>query len=278
MRDVEMPASDGFKLAATVFEKGGPDALVINSATGVPRRFYRHCAAWFAERGYQVVTYDYRGIGDSGPGRLRGFKARARDWGLQDMRGALEWVQATYAPRKTFVLGHSIGGQLPGLIENTSAIAGMVGVSAQSGYWGVQGGSEKQKVWFYMYVLFPLLTTIYGYLPWRMFGSGEDLPLGVAREWSSWCRSRRYLFDDATLPLHNYQRFTSPILAYSFVDDAWGTRRAVDEMMSGYSASDVERRHVGPDDVGMKRIGHVGFFRPEGERLWEQALSWFGER
>ena len=39
--------------------------LLINSAMGVRRRFYRHLAGHLAEQGIGVLTYDYRGMGDS---------------------------------------------------------------------------------------------------------------------------------------------------------------------------------------------------------------------
>ncbi len=37
----------------------------------------------------------------------------------------------------------------------------------------------------------------------------------------------------------------------------------------------VELRHVDPGDVGLDRIGHVGFFRPESRPLWDDVISWF---
>ena len=60
---------------------------------------------------------------------------------------------------------------------------------------------------------------------WSWFSSAEDLPKGVALQWSRWCRDRQYLLGDNALPLHRYDTFTAPVLAYSFSDDKWGTRR-----------------------------------------------------
>ena len=67
--ETRIPARDGYALAATLYRPTGAarGAVIVSSATAVPRRFYRHFAAELAGAGYTVVTYDYRGIGDSAP-------------------------------------------------------------------------------------------------------------------------------------------------------------------------------------------------------------------
>jgi predicted alpha/beta hydrolase len=87
-----LTAADGRWLSARWFEPAGQPAravAVVNAATGVPQRFYRHFALWLAARGYAVLTYDYRGIGESRQGPLRAETARMRDWALLDMPAAL---------------------------------------------------------------------------------------------------------------------------------------------------------------------------------------------
>ena len=60
--------AQGFALASSVFETPRSDTIVvINAATGVPRYFYRHFAAYLRDQGWTAVTYDYRGIGGSAP-------------------------------------------------------------------------------------------------------------------------------------------------------------------------------------------------------------------
>jgi len=281
MIDRKIPARDGLELAATLFDPAaGPSrrVVVVNSATAVPRSFYRRFAVFLAEHDYSIVTYDYRGIGGSRPASLRGFQATMRDWGLLDMAGVIDWMHDRYRPSRLFVVGHSVGGQLMGLLHNAHLVDGMLCTSAQSGYWRIQGGAQKWFVGAYMYLAFPLLPRLFGYFPWTWFGATEDLPHGVALEWSRWCRSPRYLLEDPDLPeLANFPGFGAPILAYSFEDDDWGTRRAVDQMMSAYSGARVERRHVSPGDVGMERIGHFGFYGNGAETLWNQVRNWLDD-
>jgi predicted alpha/beta hydrolase len=263
----------GFALASSVFEAPRSDTIVvINAATGVPRYFYRHFAAYLRDQGWTAVTYDYRGIGGSAPPKLRGFEARMRDWALLDMSSVFDWVAAEFQPRRIFSVGHSFGGQGLGLIDSPHCISAAVGVSAQSGYWRVQVGREKYKVWFAVTVLIPVFARLFGFFPWSKLAPGEDLPKGVALEWARWARSRNYLLDDRALPLERYESFEAPILAYSIDDDGWGGPTAVDAMMRAYP--NVTRRHLVPAEFGLDRLGHTGFFRKGREPIWNEMVAW----
>ncbi len=124
----------------------------------------------------------------------------------------------------------------------------------------------------HMHLTFPLLASVFGYIPWSKMGSSEDLPKGVALEWARWCRDPRYLLGDDSLPLTRYGEFEAPVLAYSFSDDKWGTARAVDAMMGAYP--NVQRRHVEPTAAGFGSIGHFGYFRPSAAGLWSETIAW----
>ncbi len=271
--DFTLVAADGCELAATVYgRRQAETALIVNGATGVPRHFYRAFATHLVRRNWAVLTFDYRGIGDSAPRSLRGFDAGIRDWALHDMPAAIDWVGETLSPKRVFAIGHSFGGQTLGLCENAGRIDAMVAVSAQSGYWGVQPGAERLRVGVAVNVIIPLLTRVIGYFPWRWFASAEDLPRNVALEWARWCRQRNYLLDDTSLPLHRYKDFEAPVLAYSIDDDGWGSSRSVDEMMHAYV--NVTRRHLIPAEYRLERLGHMGAFRRGSEGLWDEFAGW----
>ncbi|MBX2796039.1 MAG: alpha/beta fold hydrolase [Myxococcales bacterium] len=273
MQDIRVPATDGFSLAATRYDPAMASGrtVVMSSGAAIPRGFYRRFSTALASAGYRVITYDYRGIGDSRPRSLVGFDASMRDWGLRDMQGVVDFVRAEWPDDRLLLVGHSAGGQLAGLLERPQDPAGMVTFCSQSGYWGLQGGSQKAVVAALAYLGGPLLTRVMGYFPWKQLG-GEDLPAGVGQEWMRWCRDPQYLLGDASLPLERYRTFTTPVLAYSFDDDSWGTERSVDTMMAAYPQ--VERRHVRPSDAGMRRIGHTGAFREGADSLWTDVIHW----
>ncbi len=125
---------------------------------------------------------------------------------------------------------------------------------------------------FHTHLTLPVLAKFMGYVPWSRFSKAEDLPKGVAEQWSGWCRSRNYLFDDATLPTERYARFTAPVLAYSVEDDHWGTARAVDEVHAHYP--NVTRKHLDPATDGLPPVGHFGYFSRRNEVRWGDAVDW----
>lgn len=273
-----IPARDGFDLAATIYQpqttedQPSETVVIINSAMAVPRRFYRYLATYLAQSGFTVVTYDYRGLGESRPASLRGFEATATDWALLDMAGVVDWVHTTFEPQQLIHIGHSFGGQVVGLLPNGDQIDGVITLCSQSGYWRLQGGMQKGLVAFHEYVTLPLLSQLFGYMPWSRLGASDDLPKGVALQWAKWGRHPLYLLGDDSLPLARYRQFAAPVLAYSFDDDDWGTRTAVDALMLNYP--NVERRHVVPAEVGLKNIAHFGYFRPDASRLWADLVDW----
>ena len=55
-------------------------AVVIAPAMGVAQEYYEPLANWLSQKGFLVVTFDYRGTGRSLKGSLRGFEADLFDW------------------------------------------------------------------------------------------------------------------------------------------------------------------------------------------------------
>ncbi len=276
-RQVLVPARDGFQLAATVFEpRNWTRVAVMNSATAVPRGFYKHYAKALAESGILAITYDYRGIGGSRPKSLRGFQAQTRDWALKDMSGVVDWATEEMKPGKLFMIGHSVGGQVTGLIDNADKVDGMLTYSSQSGHWRLQVAEQKWVVGFHAWVTLPVSAMIMGYMPWSWAGGAEDLPKGAALEWSRWSRHPDYLLGDPTLPLERFESFSAPVLAYSIDDDKWGSAQAVDAMMKAYP--NLERRHLVPSEHNLDRVGHMGFFRRSSSGLWQEGIDWLHEQ
>jgi predicted alpha/beta hydrolase len=52
----------------------------------------------------------------------------------------------------------------------------------------------------------------------------------------------------------------------------------VDAMMSYYTGVSLERRHVTPEDLGVDKIGHLGFFMPTARALWREVDEWLAEK
>jgi predicted alpha/beta hydrolase len=276
VQDISIPASDGFLLAGTLYEPESAAGcyVLVASATGVRRRFYDKFARFLCVRGFGVVAFDYRGIGDSKKGSLIGFRASMRDWGEKDLAALIDWTAAR--SDRLMAVGHSAGGQLFGLAPNNRKVAALVAVAAQSGYWGFWPFPRKYLMAALWYAFVPGLTRACGYFPAKRLHLGEDLPAGVAREWARWCRNPVYMIDADRLPERRFfETFRAPIRHYSFEDDAYAPKAAVDYLAGCYCNAPKEARHVRPGDVGAAAIGHFGFFRGKNKcRLWTETAEW----
>ena len=273
-QDLRIPARDGIALAATAYEPRGAAglAVVINGATGVPRGYYRAFADYLAGHGCAVLTYDYRGIGGSRDG---GGGARMRDWGEHDLAGALAWMER-YPPRLPLAaIGHSAGGWLMGLADNNRCAGAALMVGSQVPYWRhwpTLGG--KLVTWATMHLLIPGATRLCGHLPGAVFG-GEALPPGIALEWARWSRHRDFLVDDAGQPLReHFREYRNPVRLIAVSDDIFAPPPAV-RALSTWFGGETEVQTLRPRDVGLRRLGHFGWFRKDMPRQhWDEALRW----
>jgi predicted alpha/beta hydrolase len=276
-------AADGFPITARIFEPSGPAlaTVVIQGATATPQRYYRGFARACRVAGYRVVTYDYRGIGES-TGAEKGARGMTMsDWALQDTAAIHRMVAEVY-DEPTIIVGHSFGGQALGLVDPPPRLAAVFLVASQLGYvghWPVLRGLGLRLLWR---GVVPVLTAITGRMPgWAGLG-GVDLPAGVARQWARWCLHPDYLMSEHPDAWARFERWSVPILSVSFSDDPIAPRgavRALGALLDNGepSAPNLVRREVTPADYGLRKVGHFGFFRSAGASLWSQALQFFDD-
>ncbi len=280
-------AGDGYRLAAqrypVPYQQGATRArIVVAGATGVPQRFYRRFAQHAAAQGFETLTLDYRGIGQSKPASLRGFEMDYRDWARQDLAAAVD-LCAEACSRDglpLFMVGHSYGGHAFGLLPNHARVAGLYTFATGAGWHGWMPPLEQLRVQLMWRVIGPVLTCWKGYLPWSLLGMGEDLPLDVYRQWRQWCRYPRYFFDDPALGdevAAQFAQVRTPIVAANALDDLWAPPASRDAFMAGYRQSGWRALDIHPSE-SIGPIGHLGYFRPAAQPLWQGVLDWFASR
>jgi predicted alpha/beta hydrolase len=272
-------ALDGYPLATRRFAVPGPSRpLVVAGGTGIPMMFYRRFARYAALRGFSVTTFDYRGIGESAPKRMRGFEVDLRDWARLDLAAVLADTVRRAGGTPVHLVGHSYGGHALGLIPDPDTVKDAYLFGTGSGWAGWMPFLERWRVRVMWNLVGPVVTRTYGYLPWSMIGMGEDLPLTVYRQWRAWCRYPRYWFDDPDLgpELRDlFARITIPVTAANAADDLWGTYASRDAFVPYYRHADLSTIDVDPAERGLPPLGHLGYFRAGAEPLWQQALDWF---
>lgn len=275
---MSLTARDGFTLAGTLYEPADDSerTVVISSAIAVRRRYYNPFASFLCSQGLRVITFDYRGIGDSLRSSIKEAKGTMRDWGENDLAGVLDSVATRWPHARLQVVGHSAGGQFVGLAPGNQRIHALLTVGAQSGYWRLWPWPRRYLFAILWYLLMPGLTRLLGYFPAKRLGLGEDLPSGVALEWARWCRSPAFIIDTDGSPLRkHFKTLARPILAYSIADDPLAPQQAVEVLLSYYSSASIEHRHIHPPDLGVAPLGHFGFFRDKSQTtLWQDSLKW----
>lgn len=273
-----LPLANGETIAIQCYE---PDvapraSVIVPCAMGVAQRFYSHFAEWLARQGYVALTFDYRGIGQSAPASLRGFEVDIFGWATQDCAAVIDYLKARHPDLPLYWVGHSLGGQLLGLIPNRDKIDRVVTVATGSGYWLENSWPTKRIVWWLWFVVVPLTIRLVGYFPGKRLRKVGNLPKGVMAQWRRWCLDREYVVGaEGDHVRAAYASVRTPILSLSFTDDEMMSAQGVRSLHSLYAGAPIEYRRIAPRDIGVTKIGHFGFFRPQfQESLWPIVKEW----
>jgi predicted alpha/beta hydrolase len=286
---IAIAARDGYRLQGLRWQHASSDqparpVVVINPATSVQSRYYARFAAFLFAHGFDVVTYDYRGIGGSRPRTLRGFDASWIDWGTQDFEGVLRFVAAGFPGQPVQVVAHSVGGFLIGLAESNHLISRVFTMGAQFAHWRDYARERRLSLLWKWHVVMPALAALLGYFPGKRLGWMEDTPRGVVHDWTA----RHPRFEDAyrsgrrAMTAHERQglvdRFAEmrgAILALSVTDDEFGTVPAIERLLGYFTRSETTHLRIAPAMLGLETIGHFAFFNNRFEHtLWQIPLGW----
>ncbi len=265
---LEHPSGD--VLDATLYPGQGRGQVVLAGATATPQAFYRRFAEWLSDAaGVDVITFDYRGVGRSRHGSLKGLDLGYREWAA-DLALA---IGAASARGPVAVVGHSFGGHAFGMTSAHADTLGLYTFGTGTGWSGFMAPEEARRVWLMWNLLAPPLVASHGYLPFSKLGMGEDLPRGVYRDWKRWCRGRDYFFDDDQAEFtEEFDRVNVPVVGVASTDDAWAPPSSLAAFMSHYPRATL--RTVRPALLGLEAVGHMGYFRPEAQELWADVARW----
>lgn len=280
MMQTSVLAVDSASLAVRTYAPATPPLanLVLGAAMGVRQAYYEPFARWLAEQGYRVTTFDYRGVGDSRGaawrGSLRGFQADLRDW-VRDYEAVVAQARAACPGAPLYLLGHSLGAQLPGLFQHPEQVDGLLSLASGSGYWRDNAPQLRRSVPYFWWVLVPLATRLFGYFPGRRLGKVGDLPAGVILQWRRWCLDPRYSVGaEGPAAEQSYARVRYPVLALSVQDDEMMTLRGTQSLIGFYANAPRRIEVVQPAEALARRIGHFGWFRESFRAtLWPRTIA-----
>jgi predicted alpha/beta hydrolase len=178
-------------------------------------------------------------------------------------------------------LGHSLGGQIVGMVPSRHRLHSVTTIACGSGYWRQNALGLRWRAPLLWHVIAPLAMTVSGYFPGRRLGMIGDLPLQAMRRWRSWCLQPDYFMADPAMNADDalrrqYAALRMPLLSLSFADDEYMSARNIDALHGYYARATRTMRRITSQDVGGQRVGHFGFFRETfRESLWPQLPVWW---
>lgn len=285
-------AADGYPLRGRLWhpvaDSGRRPAVVVCCATGVAARYYGRFAEWLAGHGFPVLTFDYRGIGESRYGSLRGLRATKHDWGALDTDAAIRVLTDRYPDRRRVGIGHSIGGFCLGSAPANTLLERLLLVGSQYAYWPDYAVRERSRYVLRWHVLMPVLALTMGYFPGKRLGWLEDLPRGVALEWGLrlWPEfDRLYAYlpgargrPDGPAARAAFAGFRGEVLACAATDDPYATPAAMGRLLGCFVSARTRQVQVRPDRFGLTQIGHFAPFHSDmSGTLWPLAMRWLRE-
>lgn len=271
MQKLSFVTQDGYLLSGRLYRKAVTSdklPILIGAATGIKQGFYQPFAQWLAAQGHDVMTFDFRGIGDSLYGRVSDSTASISQWGQFDLPAALQTLLAQSRATRAILVGHSAGGQLLGLMPNHAQVARIIAIAGSSGRLSGLAGRTRWLAPVMFYGIFPVSTLIKGYAATKSLGMGENLPKQVGAQWRDFCRRGGYAINASRRGVPSYhEQITTPIIAFHASDDEIATLANVQDFLNTFS-SHTECITVQPADYGYRSIGHMALLRPSHDRLW----------
>ncbi len=279
---IRIECSDGFALGGHRWEPrrhddGPPRVVIVTAATGVVAGYYHRYAAFLAEAGFHVITFDYRGVGHSRPDRLRGMRCRWQDWGRLDFDAVVASVRSRWPDGQIQVVGHSVGGVVPLWAVRSTEITRMLTVGGQYNWWRDWSPSARRVLFWRWKVATPVLAVLYGYLPAKRLGWMEDVPRGVALECA---RRRRRMEDNYPRSERAQVRATAAavgaaVLAVATTDDDYATVGAVRRPLDYLHDAPRIQVMIPPAALGYDVVGHFGLFHSRHrDDFWRMSLRW----
>lgn len=276
MKRIDILTEDHYSLAAHLFEPqiSNQKVLLINSATGVKQQIYFSVAQFFADHGFTVITYDYRGIGLSKPHKMRGFEASMRVWGTTDYKSLTDYIKSNFEDYKKYCLGHSVGALILGMNPDSEIFEEFIFVGTQNAFVGNLRLKTKIEAYLGFGIVQPLCTLFLGYFPASWFGLGESLPSGSAFDWRILILNKKSTNNLLEKSADFSKKLRQKVLVIWAEDDAWLTEKGVKSLLENtYANLRPTYRHIYTSESEKGEIGHVNFFRSYNRKLWKILLD-----
>lgn len=249
-------------------------SILIAPAMGITSKYYIQFATWLHEQGFTVMILDYSGTGLSGSENIKNCNVTFKDW-VKNIETAGKELKEANPTLPLIFLGHSIGSQLFGFIEDTKLFDKAVFIASSTGYWKDGHSPQKWINYFLLNVILPFSNFTWGYTNAKFFRQGENYPKNPSLQWRKWCLNKAYLkIGLENTQENNYNLFSAKITSIWFTDDPVANEVTAPKLVSIYKKADTQLINFAPNEFGVKKIGHTGFLsRKFKDNLWAKIVG-----
>jgi predicted alpha/beta hydrolase len=231
-------------------------------ALGVRASFYKHLGAAIAGEGYNALTLDWRGHGQSSIRPGRGLDYGYSDY-IQDLRESVLLAAETFPGSRLVLLGHSLGGQLGCLLISRypELVRDIILVASCSVYYRGWDGWQALRVRM-VGGGFHQLARLLGHFPGDKIGfGGREFPR-LMRDWGFNARTGGYHpqgddFDYETA----LGKVQARVKGISIENDDMAPERAVINLLNKFGEeAEVEHMHLTRNQTN-REIDHFSWAR-----------------
>lgn len=267
---LEVAVDDGHRFGGTLHRSDAPEApvLMFMPAMGTRARYYNGFGAAMAQAGVSFASFDWRGIDTSSQRASRALDFGYRHLVEHDFPAALRVLheRLPQAAARTFVGGHSLGGQLSALFaaREPDAVKGLVLIASGNVHFRGWRGTGSLRI-LALTQSATLISRVVGHFPGRQLRFGGQEARGVIRDWASTARNGRYQVAGSPFDYEaGMARLEKPVLAVGFTADTLAPAGSTDRLLA--KLSHCARTHLRwkAEETGGVALDHFSWAkRPE---------------
>ena len=240
-----LKSKNNFDLSFTLFKNDPTSSknitILIAPAMAVLQRYYRSFAEYLCLKGYNVITFDYLGIGESKI-NINDKSINYEDWATYDITLLIDWIEINLHT-KIYYIAHSAGGQLLGLSPSAKKLNKIFIISSGIGYWKNWPFPKKYFYFLTWYFFYPAIIKLYGYSP--KFAMGEIVPKSIIQQWLFWAKKKQFVLDDPSIQTY-YSEITTDINFIVFSDDTYSPYKNSKILESFFTSANMNFQLIKP--------------------------------
>ncbi len=230
-------------------------------AMGVKAKYYDLFARNLSEKGFNVITADWRGLGHSSIRASRKIDFGYKDY-IQDLGELIDHSNNWFPNSKKIIVGHSLGGQIGSLFaaQFPQLVHGLILIASCSVYYKGWSKLAAFKVRLAGTIFSPI-SLLYGYFPGHKVGFAGREARTAIKDWSYNARSGKYKPINSDFDYESaLQLLSKSVLSISIENDYLAPKKAVENLYKKYNSNtDILHKHVTIEETGIAKLNHFNW-------------------